>query len=392
MNKSTIRKTKSADEIAQMLMSNFFLDDLAYIIAYHMDESTLKQILEDEGLDTSFFASTKKSKNVKKSGNWWSTLNEFNGVSYDRLKVDYAQLVDLYMKPNGDVVALYDMGDSDTSGKLEYMLKDLFGEANPFTGMDYTYDKRNLRRPQDFVVGNIYKSTKKSKVKKDMDEFDFDDYAQNKAPMVLNKLRDAVSVLPSYLTATSIDYGLMIGEYIIDIESGKNIEPRGNFDEVCQVLESAISMYVQYFEVFVDYEDEYHLTISLRDTSVPGGDSLYASTKKSKNVKKSISSDLADFGGRIVVSRGGGDSGREWDFLDYTMELENDGDESALDDLYEKIDSGQERFALHRNNGWDYDITVIKSTKKSYTPNYQDFRSMVASIRNTGNHNRVFKE
>ena len=35
---------------------------------------------------------------------------------------------------------------------------------------------------------------------------------------------------------------------------------------------------------------------------------------------------------------------------------------------------------------------VKKSTKKSYTPNYQDFRSMVKSIKNTGNHNNVFKE
>lgn len=33
-----------------------------------------------------------------------------------------------------------------------------------------------------------------------------------------------------------------------------------------------------------------------------------------------------------------------------------------------------------------------KSTKKSYTPDYQDFRSMVKSIKNTGNHNNVFKE
>ena len=106
--------------------------------------------------------SVKKSKNVKKSGNWWTTLDEFNGVSYDKLKVDYAQLVDLFMKPNGDIVVLYDMGDYDSSGNLEYMLKNLFGEANPFTGMDYSYDKRNLRRPQDFVIGNINKSTKKS--------------------------------------------------------------------------------------------------------------------------------------------------------------------------------------------------------------------------------------
>jgi hypothetical protein len=32
------------------------------------------------------------------------------------------------------------------------------------------------------------------------------------------------------------------------------------------------------------------------------------------------------------------------------------------------------------------------STKKSYTPDYKDFRSMVGSIRNTGDHNKVFKE
>ena len=45
----------------------------------------------------------------------------------------------------------------------------------------------------------------------------------------------------------------------------------------------------------------------------------------------------------------------------------------------------------------DRDMLSIKiecpdSVGKSYVPDYQDFRSMVGSIRNTGNHNKVFKE
>lgn len=45
----------------------------------------------------------------------------------------------------------------------------------------------------------------------------------------------------------------------------------------------------------------------------------------------------------------------------------------------------------------DRDMLSIKiacpdAVGKSYVPDYQDFRSMVGSIRNTGNHNKVFKE
>ena len=61
-----------------------------------------------QGVYGTYEKSTKKSKSKlnKSSEHWWTTLNEFNGVSYDKLKVDYAELIDLYVKPNGDVIAL----------------------------------------------------------------------------------------------------------------------------------------------------------------------------------------------------------------------------------------------------------------------------------------------
>ena len=88
--------------------------------------------------------------------------------------------------------------------------------------------------------------------------------------------------------------------------------------------------------------------------------------EKSKT-KKSKSEDMQDFGGIINVSRQGGDAGQNWDFMDYCYELEDSGDDSALEDLCQKIDAGKEKFTIHVDSkNWDYDITVIKSkTKKS---------------------------
>ena len=63
----------------------------------------------------------------------------------------------------------------------------------------------------------------------------------------------------------------------------------------------------------------------------------------------------------------------------------------AIDNGYTESDwsNYSDNEGLHRRFARD---DWGKSAKKSYTPDYKDFRSMVGSIRNTGDHNRVFKE
>ena len=63
----------------------------------------------------------------------------------------------------------------------------------------------------------------------------------------------------------------------------------------------------------------------------------------------------------------------------------------AIDNGYTESDwsNYSDNEGLHRRFARD---DWGKSAKKSYTPDYMDFRSMVDSIKNTGNHNKVFKE
>ena len=82
-----------------------------------------------------------------------------------------------------------------------------------------------------------------------------------------------------------------------------------------------------------------------------------------QNVQKSKTKKSLDNYTQINVSRGGGDNGKNWDLMDFCLELEDKGEDSALDDLYNKADAGQERFTLHFDN-WDYDCVLIKSKTK----------------------------
>ena len=83
-----------------------------------------------------------------------------------------------------------------------------------------------------------------------------------------------------------------------------------------------------------------------------------------RKMKKTISEDWGLRGGIINVSAGPGRGSENWDFMDYVMELEEDDDERAVDELYEKIDAGETDFAITRRDGWTYDIRVVKSSKK----------------------------
>ena len=145
-----------------------------------------------------------------------------------------------------------------------------------------------------------------------------------------------------------------------------------------------------------DYEEEGEDEDSIADMVY---EDCFKSTKKSK-MKKSISQDMEMYGGQINVSAGPGRGSQNWDFMDYCMELEESDDESALNDLCEKIDRGETSFCIHRNDGWDYDIMVIKSTKKSISESKDtkmSFENNVNKMRQCnydriGNINTVMRE
>lgn len=232
---------------------------------------------------------------------------------------------------------------SKNSKKIDADIESVISELEKVSGFTVDSDFYDDTLVFTLTDDSFDASTKKSKnVKKSYDTEYFN-----------NKLREYIR---QFCYDKHLDYG-----YVEPNNGGWDIriDPYDNMG-----MEQPIYDYLKHWFKFVEPTDnfnEYHCVDEMLSTEDWYMDK---STKKSK-MKKSITDDLESYGGTIIVSRGGGDSGKEWDFLDYTMELEEDEDESALDDLYQKINSGKERFSLHRNNGWDYDITIVKSTKKS---------------------------
>lgn len=66
--------------------------------------------------------------------------------------------------------------------------------------------------------------------------------------------------------------------------------------------------------------------------------------------------------------------------------------EQKLSQIYDWFDEVLSNQKAQELDSEAEDRLYYASAKKSYTPDYQDFRSMVGSIRNTRDHNKVFKE
>ena len=66
--------------------------------------------------------------------------------------------------------------------------------------------------------------------------------------------------------------------------------------------------------------------------------------------------------------------------------------EQKLSQIYDWFDEVLSNQKAQELDSEAEDRLYYASAKKSYTPDYKDFRSMVGSIRNTRDHNKVFKE
>lgn len=192
-----------------------------------------------------------------------------------------------------------------------------------------------------------------------------------------------------------------IVKYINNVLVSNGLEPSGGlsrdmfyFDDEADEIFDAISddEYDRLLHKLGDALNEYASRLVNEEAE---DRSYYASTKKSKMRKGMDIDGVFDdsyqppHGKYVLHLNLNGDSFYPKYFDD--EESFNREVQRAIDNGYTESDwsNYSDNEGLHRRFARD---DWGKSAKKSYTPDYMDFRSMVDSIKNTGNHNKVFKE
>ena len=142
-----VKKDRDIDKIAQFLVNNFFIDDLAYAIAEHMDTYDLEKMLKGYDYD----GDLSKSKKVGKMAN--KSIAKYSTDKCDRIKDVFYDMSAKEQQALNEALDNYVSGWSFTS-----FIDDLFNDfADIMDGESYSddYDASTKKSKG----GNVKKST-----------------------------------------------------------------------------------------------------------------------------------------------------------------------------------------------------------------------------------------